>query len=126
MAKFKVDPRVLKLFYNAVISSVWSYCLCAWGGNATSKDIGRITTLINQASRLIGEPQESFDQSYQKVLLSKLRKVQLDETHPLHHIFVDATSNRSGRMLLPYAKTNRHKLSFVPQAMRLFNSELSR
>ena len=112
MAKFKVDTR-------AVITSVWSNCLCARGGNAASKDIKKITTVIKQASRLIGEPQESFDQSYQRALHSKLRKVQLNDTHPLHHILREATSDKSGRMLLPYAKTNRHKLSFVPHAMRL-------
>ena len=126
MSKFKVDARVIKLFYNAVITSVWSYCLCAWGGNAMSKDIEKITSVIRQASRLIGEPLESFDQLYHRVIHSKLRKVQQDDTHPLHSIFIDATSKRSGRMLLPYAKTNRHKLSFVPQAMRLYNSDQGR
>ena len=123
MSKFKVDGRILQLFYNAVITSVWSYCLCTWGGNAAGTDIKKISTIITQASRLIGEPQESFDKLHQKVLRTKLIKVQKDESHPLHGIFSAATSHRSGRMLLPFAKTNRHKLSFVPQAMRLFNAD---
>ena len=126
MSKFKVNAKVLQLFFNAVIASVWSYCLCAWGGNAASKDIAKITGFINQASRLIREPQESFDESYRKLLRAKLIKIQKDETHPLHCIFSDATSDRSGRMLLPFAKTNRHKLSFVPQAMRQFNNDQGR
>ena len=91
-----------------------------------SKDIEKITSVIRQASRLIGEPLESFDQLNHRVMPSKLRKVQLDDTLPLHSIFIDAISNRSGRMLQPYAKTNRHKLSFVPQAMRLYNSDQGR
>jgi hypothetical protein len=126
MSKFKVDAKVLQLFYNAVIASVWSYCLCAWGGNAKSSDITRITSTIKQASRLIGEPQRSFDESYQDVLRKKFTKVHQDDSHPLHNIFADASSERSGRMRLPFAKTNRHRLSFVPQAMRLFNFDLRR
>ena len=36
---FKVDVKILALFYDSVVESVWRYCLLCWGGNA-SKGIG--------------------------------------------------------------------------------------
>jgi len=126
MSKFSVNAKVLQLFYNAVIASVWSYCLCTWGGNAKNYDVKRISSSIKQAGRLIGDPQKSFEQTYQEVLGKKLGRILKDDTHPLHSIFIDAKIDRSGRMRLPFAKTNRHKLSFVPQAMRLYNSQYTR
>ena len=75
---------------------------------------------------MIGELQNSFDGKYELVLCKKLAKTLKDDTHPLYNVFKDATSERSGRMILPYAKTNRHKLSFVPQAMKRFNGDFER
>ena len=126
MHKFKVYEKIIQLFYNAVIESMWSYCICSWGGNACKSDIRQLTSCPKQAGRVIGDFQKSFEVKYKEVVVKKLSKTLKDDSHPLHSIFKSATNERSGRMRLPYAKTNRHRLSFVPQAIKFYNADFCR
>ena len=126
MHKFKIDQHVLQLFYNAVIGSVWGYCLSSWRRNALGSDVKLISSVIKQANRIIGDPQNRFEKAYESASHKSYKKIIADPTHPLFPIFSAAVSSRSNRMLLPPAKTNRHKLSFVPQAMRLHNKNFKR
>ena len=117
---------ILQLFYNSVVSSVWKYCISAWGGNAMKGDIERISTSINKASKLVNSPQETFMNSYEKVVISKSKRIRDDTSHPFHEIFSGLLNERSGRMRLPFASTNRHRLSFVPQSAKLHNRDFKR
>jgi hypothetical protein len=126
MSKFKVDQNVMQLFYQAVISSVWKYCLSSWGGNARKYDTSRIDRTIKQAGRIISECQTSFETSYNDEVWKKLKRIQDNVDHPLNELFTAAIIQRSGRMRLPPAVTNRHRLSFVPQAITLYNKNFKR
>ena len=35
---FNVDVKILALFYDSVVESVWRYCLLCWGGNVSKGD----------------------------------------------------------------------------------------
>ena len=124
--KFGVDKKILQLFYDAVICSVWKYCLCCWGGNARAYDTDRISSTIRQASRLIGEDLDTFDLVYEEIIRKKLNRVRKNCDHPLHDVFSRAIIERSGRMRLPRAKTNRYKSSFVSQAISVYNKDFKR
>ncbi|XP_072044920.1 uncharacterized protein [Amphiura filiformis] len=39
---FHVNSRILALFYDSVVASVWRYCLLCWGGNITIGDRQRV------------------------------------------------------------------------------------
>ena len=126
MGKFKISSVILQMFYDSVISSVWKYCVSCWGGNAKVTDKSRIDGAIKQAGRIVIDQLPEFKQSYIDIVETKLGRIQKDSTHPLYHCFSNAVSARSGRMLLPYANTNRHRNSFTIQAMKLFNKRHSR
>ena len=126
MGKFQVSPVILKMFYDSVISSVWKYCVSCWGGNTKVADESRINGSIKQAGRVAKEELLQFEQCYNEIVETKLGRILKDSSHPLHDCFANAISARSGRMLLPYANTNRHKNSFVVQAMNIFNKRHSR
>ena len=44
--RFNVNICILKLFYQLVINSVFTYCCVCWGGSITKRDINRITGII--------------------------------------------------------------------------------
>ena len=124
--KFQISSNILQLFYESVVSSVWKYCVSVWGGNSSKRDTDRITSTIKKANKLLETPQESFIENYEKAVISKTKNIRKDDSHPMYTIFEDMVNERSGRMRLPYASTNRHRLSFVPQSAKLHNRDFSR
>ena len=125
MARFNVRPEILKLFYNSVISGVWRYCLVCWGGNVSKTEKDRLDDVIRRAARVIGEDLEAVDSVYQSLLGRKLDRVWEETEHPLHVQLSGQSSLRgSGRLRLPPLNTNRHRDSFVPRAIKLFNERL--
>ena len=36
---FKIDKPLISLFYQSIVNSVISFCICAWGGNTAERDI---------------------------------------------------------------------------------------
>ena len=54
--------------------------------------------------------------------LHKLLSIMEDDGHPLHTIIMDKRSMFSGRLLSQSCSTDRLRRSFVPRAIRLFNS----
>ena len=123
---FNVDARILAAFYDSVIASVWRYCLVCWGGNVVQGDKDKISRIVNEVGRIIGEPRQGFEAVYADLLIKKLTDVMGDVSHPLNDRLVDQLISRSGRMRSPPATTGRYLSSFVPQVIRLHNSKYQR
>ena len=112
---FHVDKQILALFYESVIASVWRYCLLCWGWNICQGGRDRITRIVNQAGRMIGEPRQSLEDVYADLLITKQTDVMDDTSHPQHDQLKGQLISRSGRMCLPSAMTGQCLSSFVPQ-----------
>ena len=125
LRKFNVRNDILQVFYTSIIASVWNYCVCAWGGNTRLYDVERINSVVSKAIRIIGEA-ETFEETFKKLTRAKFVKIWQDDSHPMKNYFATAFNEKTGRMRLPRAVTNRHRLSFVPQAMNIHNSEHKR
>jgi hypothetical protein len=123
---FNVDVKILALFYDSVVESVWRYCLLCWGGNVAKGDRERIDRIVKEAGRIIGVSRQDFETAYTDLLIKKLTDVMDDASHPLHDRLSGQLISRSGRMRLPSAATNRYLSSFVPQAIRNHNSNYKR
>ena len=123
---FNVDARILAAFYDSVIASVWRYCLVCWGGNVVQGDKDKISRIVNEVGRIIGEPRQGFEAVYADLLIKKLTDVMGDVSHPLNDRLVGQLISRSGRMRSPPATTGRYLSSFVPQVIRLHNSKYQR
>ena len=126
MKKFEVSPHILTMFYDSVIAGVWKYCISAWGGNANGEGKKHLASFVTQSCRVVGQELPSYDEVHKICVQNKMNKIQKDVNHPLYRTFQDAISHRSGRMIYPYSTTNRHKSSFVVQAMRIFNKNYVR
>ena len=123
---FHVDKRILALFYESVVASVWRYCLLCWGGNVSQGGRDKITRIVNQAGRMIGEPRQNLEDVYADLLITKLTNVMDDASHPLHDLLAGQLISRSGRMRLPSVVTGRYFSSFVPQAIRIHIANFQR
>ena len=118
---FHITPEILNVFYSSTIVSVWRYSLVCWGGNVSKSEKRRIDGIIRKAERVIGECQPSVNSVYLDLLRGKLAMVWSD-SHSLHgQLRSHLISRGSGRLGLPYAGTNRHPASFLPQAIKLYN-----
>ena len=100
---------------------VLSYCLICWGGNLKKTDIERLNDIIKRAERVVGVDLAPVDSVYQELLGRKLCQVCKDAEHPLHDALFDRGSVR-GRLRLPPLNTNCHRDSFIPRAIKLYNS----
>ena len=125
MAKFNIRPEILITFYNTVICSVWRYCLICWGGNVSKSELSRIDSIIRKSGKVLEEFQPDVLPIYQIIIKSKLEIIFEDAAHPLHKLIFD-NKMISGRLRLPYTKTNRHRNSFVPRAISTFNDNFTR
>ncbi len=121
-----MNLRILILFYDSVVASIWKYCILCWGGNVTGIDARRINRVVKGAVRVIGVQQQSMEETYTSLLAGKLNDIMDDISHPLHERLAGQLIVRSGRMRLPSAVTDRYLSSFVPQAIKLHNSHHQR
>ena len=119
---FHVNQRILALFYKSIIASIWKYCMLAWGGNIAVGDKDMLQRVVNEAGRIIGSRQQSFNDAYDDMLYTKFKQLIEDNTHPLHERLVGQLNERSGRMRLPSAVTGRYLSSFIPQVIKHHNS----
>ena len=123
---FNVDVKILALFYDSVVESVWRYCLLCWGGNVSKGDRERVERIVKEAGKIIGVSRQDFGSVYTDLLIKKLHHVVDDASHPLHDCLSGQLITRSGRMRLPSVSTNRYLSSFVPQAIRFHNANYKR
>ena len=56
---FNVNIWILKVFYQLVIKSVFTYCCVCWGGNITKRDINRNTGIIKKSGSVIQSNEHS-------------------------------------------------------------------
>ena len=123
---FHVDKRILALFYESVIASVWRYCLLCWGGNVSQGGRDKINRIVNQAGGMIAEPRQNLEDACADLLVAELTGVVDDAGHPLRDRLAGRLVSRSGRVRLPSAVAGRYLSSFVPQAIRIHNANFQR
>ena len=123
---FNVDVKILALFYDSVVESVWRYCLVCWGGNVSKGDRERVERIVKEAGKIIGVSRQDFGSVYTDLLIKNLHHVVDYVSHPLHDRLSGQLIARSGRMRLPSATTSRYLSSFVPQAIRHHNASHNR
>ena len=121
LKEFKIDKTLITLFYKAAIESMFSFCITVWGGNSYEKDNVKIEKTIKRAKRFTN-PLCSFSVLFQDSCKRKVTTILKDNTHPLYHKI--NPSNRSNRLRSILTKTERHKSSFLPYSVRLYNSSL--
>ena len=119
LKSFSVDKSIISLFYKSFIESVLSFSFICWFCNLNVKDKNALERIIRIASKIIGESQQSLQSFADKQILRKALTILASTNHILRQEFILLPSGK--RFRTPVCKTNRHKFSFVPVAVRLLN-----
>ncbi|KAI4881889.1 hypothetical protein NFI96_006948 [Prochilodus magdalenae] len=125
LRSFRICQKLLLMFYQSVVSSVLFYAVVCWGGSISRRDAGRRDRLVRKAGSVLGLELESLTPLAERRALNKLLNIMDNVHHPLHSTIIRQRSSFSGRLLSQSCSTDRLRKSFVPQAIRLFNSSHS-
>ena len=126
LKSFEVSSQLLQIFFNSVVGSILTFGLTCWGGNLTKSDRKRMDRVISKAEKLVGKSLDNLEIIYNKRVLTKVKAIMQDDTHPLKPDFERVNVSGSGRLQLPKCKTNRYKNSFFPVAIKKHNEGYKR
>ena len=122
LRSFGVCRATLKTFYDTVVASALLYAVVCWCFSATEKDRSRLNRLVRRASSVLGTQLQTIEEVGERRILAKLESIMDNASHPLHDTVGALSSSFSGRLLQPPSKRERYHRSFLPTAVRLFNS----
>ena len=77
---------------------------------------------IKKASSVVGRKMDAVQPVADRRIRVKIDSILSNPSHPLYTVLQDRVSSFSQRLTLPSIKTERYRLSFLPTAIRLYNS----
>ncbi|XP_054643404.1 uncharacterized protein LOC129187756 isoform X2 [Dunckerocampus dactyliophorus] len=122
LRSFGVCRTLLRTFYDSVVASAIFYAVGCWRGDSTDRDRSRINRLIRRASSVLDGPLDSMEEVGERRMLAKLTSIMDNTSHPLHDTVGSLSSSFSSRLLHPRCKKERFRMSFIPTAVRLYNT----
>ena len=121
LKKFKVNDRILVLFYRATIESVLSFSISVWYGNATLEDKRLVNSVVRAAEKIIGCTLPTIDEIYLSRTMRRASKIMKDPFHPANSLFQTMPSGRRLRSIR--CSSNRCSNSFFPSAVRILSEK---
>ena len=92
LGHFKVDRRLITLFYQSVIESILSFCITCWEGNSSKGDRIKVDR-ISKISEIFTTHVPHLDELYNKKTLDKIISISKDVKHPLYRFLNKSKSN---------------------------------
>ncbi len=124
LKSFNICNTLLRMFYESVVSSVLSFAVVCWGSSMKVADRNKLDKLIRRAGSVLGMELDPVHVVAERRMLSKFDSILDNPSHPLHNVLVDQRSTFSQRMITAKCSTERFRRSFIPVAIRLYNSSL--
>ena len=125
LRSFGVQGALLRTFYDTVVASAIFYGLVCWGSGVSVADRKRLDGLIKKASSVLGCPLEPVQVVGERRMTAKLSSMLENQSHPLQGTLTALQSSISDRLLHPRTVKERHRRSFLPAAVRLYNQQCS-
>ena len=124
LRSFNICQKMLRMFYESVVASALLYAVACWGSRLRVADTNRLNKLIQTASDAVGVELDSLRTVSERRMLPKVHSILDNSSHPLHNTLVSLRSTFSDRLRHPRCTTERHRRSFLPVAIKLYNSSL--
>ena len=112
------------MFYESVVASAILFAVVCWSSRLRVADVNRLSKTIRKASDVVGMELDSLAAVSDRRMLSKLRAVLENGSHPLHDVLVKHRSSFSERRTPPKSSTDCHRKSFLPVAIKLCNTSV--
>ena len=122
LSSFGVCRTLLNRFYQSVVASTILYAVVCWGGSIKEGDRKRLNRLIKKAGSVLGTTLDTVEEVANNRTRTKLLAIMDNPSHPLHDTVKGQKSTFSNRLLHPSCKNERYRKSFLPTAIRLYNS----
>ncbi|KAK3562926.1 hypothetical protein QTP86_011451 [Hemibagrus guttatus] len=122
LGSHNICKKLLLMFYQSVITSVFFYAVVCWGGSLKSRDATRLDKVAKRAGSVVSVEQDSLKEVVERRTLNKMLSIMANTDHPMHMVFCKQRSVFSGRLLSQSCSMDRLRKSFVPRAIRLFNT----
>ncbi|KAK0141058.1 hypothetical protein N1851_021940 [Merluccius polli] len=100
--------------YDSVVASAIFYAVVCWRGGSTDRDRSK----LNRLDCLL----DSIEKVGERRMLAKLTSILDNTSHPLRDTVWFLSSSFSSRLLHPRCKKERFHRSFIPTAIRLYNT----
>ncbi|XP_051278345.1 uncharacterized protein LOC127375945 [Dicentrarchus labrax] len=126
LASFNICKKLLQIFYQTVVASALFYTAVCWGGSIKKKDASRLDKLVRKAGSVLGTELDRLTSVAERRALNRLLSIMDNPLHPLHSTIYRQRSSFSDRLLSLSYSTERLRRSFLPHAIRLFNSTQGR
>ncbi|TWW55995.1 hypothetical protein D4764_09G0010450 [Takifugu flavidus] len=122
LRSFSVCSRMLHMFYQSVMASTIFFAVVCWGAGIKAKDANKLNKLIKKAGCVVGCKLANLDKVVRDRMVLKLRTVMDNPSHPFHNTVDKLRSSFSTRLLQPRCSKERYRKSFLPSAIRLYNT----
>uniref|UniRef100_A0A669DLI1 Reverse transcriptase domain-containing protein n=1 Tax=Oreochromis niloticus TaxID=8128 RepID=A0A669DLI1_ORENI len=119
LRKFRVSPKILRIFYTGAVESILTQNMTAWFGNSCVKDQKALQRVIRTAERCYRIALPPLQDTYTRRCRTRATQILKDPSHPGNKLFQLLQSGRRFRIIR--ARTERLKKSFYPQAIRALN-----
>ena len=121
LRSFNICQPLLHTVYHSVVASALFFAVACWGEGSCLADRNRVDTIIKKASSVVNSKLDTVQQMAEDRMLSKMRTILRNTSHPLNALGVIKRSTFSERLIMPRCKSERSRRSFLPAAIKLFN-----
>ena len=122
LRSFDVCSRLLTQFYHTVVAGAVFYAVAVWGSGLRRADRDKLNKIVRKANSVVGGGLNSLETVAESRVRGKLLSILDNPSHPLFNELSQRKSVFSQRLTLPRIRTDRFGGSFVPAAIKLFNS----
>lgn len=117
---FGVSTKIMSCFYNAVLESLIRYSMAAWFGSLTVQCKAKLGKLVHKAMKVMGRKEfPTLQDTFKKSVLAQAKRIIGNPLHLLNSEYELLPSGR--RYRAHHFKSNRYKLSFVPNSVSYLN-----
>ena len=124
LRSFNICRTMLRMFYQSVVASAIFFAVTCWGSGMKVADTNRLNKLIRRAGDVVGEELDTLTIGSARRMLSRLQSILDNVSHPLYDTLAQQRSTFSRRLLSPRCTTERHRKSFLPVVIKLYNTSL--
>ena len=78
-----MSPKTLQMFYRSFIESVLTTSFVCWFGTLSVKNRGRLNSIVNRGSKVVGVRQTGLNELYEKRAMRKGLQIMSDLCHIL-------------------------------------------
>lgn len=107
LKSFNVCNTMLQMFHQSVVAA---------------RDCHRLDKLVRRAGSVVGVKLDSVGAVVERCMKTRVQAILSNTKHPLHDTLVAQKSSRNTRLLSVRCRTERYKRSFIPAAVRFYNT----